>query len=120
MNMLTSLESAVLAAIADQLRGKVREIFLDQLSRLTVSRRENTGAGFFTYFSLNNTSDDELPNLLDLHVEAEINGVKDGLGFILWIKDGHMDNLEGYTLALDSTEGLDLANLNFKLTNFQD
>jgi hypothetical protein len=82
---------------------------------MTVISRQNTGAGFFTHFAMDGGSTTELPDLLDLHVEAEINGIQDGLGFILWTKNGQLDFLEGYTLALDTTEGLDLAALDYKL-----
>ena len=37
------------------------------------------------------------------------------MGFILWIKGGYLDFLEGYTFA-DSTVDLDLKTLKFKLT----
>ena len=36
------------------------------------------------------------------------------MGFILWIKDGYADCLEGFTVD-DSTVGLDLATMNFTL-----
>ena len=36
------------------------------------------------------------------------------MGFILWVKDGYADCLEGFTVD-DSTVGLDLATMNFTL-----
>lgn len=49
------------------------------------------------------------------YVTAKIGAIDDALGFILWIVDGRADHLEGYTLALDNTEGMDLVSIPFEL-----
>jgi len=120
MNRPTALESAALLAISEQLDPGDRESFALQVAALTVRSRENTGAGFFTHFDVDNSSvTNPLPDLRSLSVEAEVEGLSDGLGFILWVKEGRIDFLEGYTFGPDSTKELDLTTIKFKLIDLK-
>lgn len=114
----TPLETAVLQEICKQLRSQDRKAFEEQIKGISVLSRKNTGAGFFTYFA---TKGKTVPQLKDdtkgCYVTAKINGLENALGFILWLKDGYVDHLEGYTMALESTVGMDLAALEFELTS---
>jgi hypothetical protein len=119
MSVFTALESAVLEAICeaqpsggDQLRECLR--------RAKLTRRENTGHGFYTHFSVGSPtwSPDEL-RLLDGPI-AHMLDMGDGMimGFILWFEDGAPDCLEGFQYgdALGDTLDLkerDLAKLAF-------
>lgn len=101
---LTPLEHAVLRAICDK-HPADRAALEAQLSTASVLRRENTGAGFFTYFSFDRTSNapiggDRLRNGPTVKVE----GLEHGMGFILWLKQGYVDNLEGYSYAGSTTD----------------
>jgi hypothetical protein len=63
-----------------------------------VVERELTGVGFYTTFdvplSFPKVLDPSRRTLGDVH--AEIDGLPNGAGFILWIEDGRLSCLEGY------------------------
>lgn len=75
-------------------------VLREQLRRSRVARRELTGAGFFTYLD----GPAEAPRLATharqhtvSGVFADIEGLEHGAGFILFIVDGLLDNLEGFS-----------------------
>ena len=114
---LTPLEMAVLRAHGKQLSRKDSAALAEQIEAISVRSRENTGAGFFTYFVFKSRPLHKVKtDTKKCHVTATINRVSDALGFILWMKDGYIDCLEGYTLAMDSTADLDLASTEFELS----
>jgi hypothetical protein len=95
---LTPLESAVL----DKMLAKSGEPFdtiRDQLAHASISSRKFTGVGFFTHFMIPS----EAPvrrNLARAEIDgvgAKIPGLQDGAGFLLFIRDGVISFLEGYT-----------------------
>jgi hypothetical protein len=113
---LTPLKAAVLDAIAAQLPLEDRNTLTQQIAALSVSRCENTGAGFFTYFSRNARSAKKVhSDTKAAFVTAKIGNLENALGFILWMKDGQINFLEGYTMALDSTVGMDFRAISFEL-----
>lgn len=61
--------------------------------------RELTGVGFFTYFDVPaSTPRVAVPGRLAFgDVEASIDGLEHGAGFVLFIQDGALEMLEGYT-----------------------
>jgi len=70
-----------------------------QYKSAIVSQRNFTGAGFFTDFEVTDKSL-AIPDYLDLQlgkVNARIEGLAFGAGFILFIEDGLIAMLEGYT-----------------------
>lgn len=110
----TKLELAALRAIfsetPDLAAGLER-----QLAAASVTERENSGGGFFTTIRV----PDDLPRVnspkvLGLETHAHIQGMEHGLGFVLFMKDGALDMLEGYALA-GSTAALDLTDLLFEV-----
>ncbi len=114
---LTPLEIAVLLEYVKQLPRKDRAALAEQIDAISVRSRENTGAGFFTYFVFKSLPGHKVKtNMKKCHVTATINDLSNALGFILWVRDGHVDCLEGYTLAMDSTADLDLATAEFELS----
>jgi hypothetical protein len=119
MANLTALEAAVLKAIAAQLGSKDHDSLSSQIDGLAVKSRENSGAGFFTHFETVDRSKSRiLADTRDCHVSAEINGDEGSLGFILWLRDGYVDFLEGYTESLADTVGLSLDTLSFVLVEW--
>ena len=98
MNNLTTLEKQVLEML---LRGEdeVLTILREQAQGLQVSSREMTGVGFYTKF-LVPPDMPRVPVYLDFKL-GDVNGVADnvnhGLGFLLYVKDGALSMLEGYT-----------------------
>ncbi|MEN6413984.1 MAG: hypothetical protein ABFC84_14675 [Veillonellales bacterium] len=74
-------------------------VLRDQYAQSAVKKREYSGTGFFTSFEIpDDISKLKTSKSIQLgDVVAEIKGVKDGVGFVLFIKNGVIDFLEGYT-----------------------
>ncbi|MDP1626565.1 hypothetical protein [Parvibaculum sp.] len=70
-----------------------------QAERAQLSSRDYTGAGFFCVFTV--PSDvTPLARHLDFEfgdVNAQIAGLKHGAGFVVFVRDGRLDMLEGYS-----------------------
>ncbi len=111
MASLSDLERAVLDAIAAQVPEHAPALS-GQISSAQVVGRENTGAGFFTKLAV--TAGDKMPAARSPlgDIGADIEGIKHGMGFLLWLQDGVADTLEGYTYE-ESTEGLDFVHAGF-------
>ncbi len=113
---LTKLELAVIAEVAKQLTPIDRAALQAQTTCLTVRDREHTGGGFFTYFDLKAEAAAPInTDTKECYVKAKIQGLKFGLGFILWLKEGRLDCLEGYSIACEDTLPLDLTSLTFEV-----
>jgi hypothetical protein len=114
---LTPLEAAALREHCNQLQAQDAAALRTQIENVSVLRRENTGAGFFTYLSTRRT--ETAPQIKtdtrECHVVAKIGDIENALGFILWVREGYVHCLEGYTLALESTSKIDLSVLDFEL-----
>jgi hypothetical protein len=111
MEVLSSLEHAVLDAIALQV-PEVAYALAGQQGKVRVTARENTGAGFYTTLNVSH----RLPikgvasPLSD--VGAAVVGLERGMGFLLWLRDGHIHRLEGYSYE-ESTSGIDFERVGF-------
>ena len=98
MTALTSLERAVfekLLAGDSPILATLRR----QVESAVVAKREMTGVGFFTTVSVLDPSI-RLPDHRSLtigDVFAEIDGLKNGAGFVLFVKDGGIHMLEGFS-----------------------
>ena len=71
-----------------------------QVAASRIGKREFTGVGFFTTFELSaGAPRAPLPpgRIAFGDVIAEIQGLKHGAGFVLFIENGYIDFLEGYT-----------------------
>jgi hypothetical protein len=110
----TALERAVLEEIRKE--ANEGEAIKRQLATARVARRENTGDGFFTYFAV----DRSVPALTSRrailgNVVVTIEGFENPLLIALFMnKDGYADMLEA-TAAGDSTVGIDLSTVPFKI-----
>jgi len=94
---LEPLEAAVLAML---LRGDhaVLAALRDQLAAATITRRELTGAGFFIDFAIPAAAPPAPVRTLRFgDVEASLAGLEHGAGFVLFVNDGRLTMLEGYT-----------------------
>lgn len=69
-----------------------------QLKSLKVKNRTFTGVGFYTEFIVYDETliVDKTINIELGGIDAEIDGLNHGAGFILWVKDGLIEILEGY------------------------
>jgi hypothetical protein len=112
----TPLEHAALLTIftetpefADSLRY--------QLEGASVENRENTGAGFFTTITVPASSERvACPTVLGNRTHTRVYGLKYGLGFVLFMQDGRLHLLEGYSCGDDDTTNLPLFGLTFQIT----
>jgi hypothetical protein len=108
----TSLEKIVLQNISALATADQPALNM-QLATAEVLRRENSGSGFFTYFSVNRAIADLVTGeRLRSGTHAYISGYDYPMGFILWFRGGYADCLEGF-LFEGTTLGVDLASLNF-------
>lgn len=115
MSTFNRLETAALKAMADAVPNH-RDALLARFQSATVTKRENTGAGFFTDFTVDCTAFAPLPlTVSDMGAVAEIEGF--GAPFLLMVfwKDGHPVMLEGASCG-DDTSAVDFGTIGFKLT----
>lgn len=98
MNGLNSMEQAVLDKL---LSGDhpVLATLRKQASKGRLTKREYTGVGFFCSFEISadtptvaGVSDFEIDD-----VHGEVKGLAHGIGFVLFIRGGRLDMLEGFT-----------------------
>lgn len=98
MGNLNTLESAVLEKL---LLGNLEslQILRNQMSKIVSVTRECTGFGFFTSFQIEPTAPRLAMQKLTPwgDVGAIIPGMECDVGFLLWIDNGLMIELEGYT-----------------------
>lgn len=110
MDGINRFESAVLAKL---LAGDhpLLTALRSQGERARVASRKYTGAGFYCTFAM--PLDVPLLEHSDFQfgdVNAKIGGLKHGAGFVLFVRGGRLDTLEGYSydepwpMALDDFE----------------
>lgn len=90
----------IIEAILKCKDNKIAEKSYRQYKLSKVEKRIYTGVGFFTSFYIDNINEDMLlPNdCMQLGgIHAEIKGLKNGAGFVLFIKEGRLNTLEEYT-----------------------
>jgi hypothetical protein len=86
-----------------------------QLSTATLLSRENTGGGFFTRFEVDRGSSSAVGGMrLRDGPATKIHGLQHGMGFILWLKEGYANCLEGYSYA-ESAANIVLESVGFEL-----
>jgi hypothetical protein len=112
------------------LRGEdpILEALRQQFAQATLRSRKMTGAGFYLTFDV----PDDVARLQDTFqvksdfrlgdVEAQVDSLKAGIGFLLWISGGKLDFLEAYTF--DETWSPEIGSVSFGYTggsrNFND
>ncbi len=78
----------------------VLSILRAQLESCQVSRREFTGHGFFTNLKVDRSvgpAPTRRPRVQICDVGGKISGLKYGAGFVLFVTDGYLDLLEGFS-----------------------
>ena len=96
---LSALERDVIATILSP-DHPVMNALRRQFERCQVASREITGVGFFTNLSVPTDVEPApvKPGRLDLgDVTATIEGLENGAGFVLFVQDGVLDVLEGFS-----------------------
>lgn len=97
---LNLLEKEIIEAILKCEDNKISEKLYKQYKFAEVMERKYTGVGFFTKFYIADSNEDiflanESVQFGGIH--AEIKGLKNGAGFVLFVKDGKIKSLEGHT-----------------------
>jgi hypothetical protein len=112
-SIFTPLESAVLSATCE-MHPEDQVALKAQLSTATLSSRQNSGHGFYTRFSVDHGSSTPVkgPQLKNGPM-ARIDGLKHGMGFILWLEKGYANCLEGFGY------GEDISVLNLEAVGFE-
>lgn len=95
---LELLERAVIRKLLDSDHPALVAL-REQFPQISVKSRERTGVGFFTEFAIAATAAaaSVAPKIRFGDVEATIPGLLHGAGFVLYIDDGLLRRLEGYT-----------------------
>jgi hypothetical protein len=98
MEPFTRIERAVIEKLLAQ-GPTILEPLKQQAGAASVSRREHTGVGFFTEIVLppNVTRAKIAPRAHLSDVDAHMPNLRNGAGFVLFLKDGALERLEGYT-----------------------
>jgi hypothetical protein len=76
---------------------------LEQMKTATVADRKNTGSGFYVDFFIpqNAPRIPANPSFEISDVTGKLNGGKLDVGFVLFVKDGALSMLEGFTYGTD-------------------
>src|SRR3712207_475871 len=102
---LTPLELAVVEALVSRDEPGYAEL-REQLAACRVQSRKMTGAGFYAALDVDPdtpTAPDYVGNPLGEgrdfpdDVYADLEGLQHGAGFLLWLEDGRLETLEGFT-----------------------
>jgi hypothetical protein len=109
----TPLEQAVLRSICEMYLVD-KSALEAQLSTAVVVRRENTGAGFYTDFEVEREDAAIRGDGLRHGPAARVDGLEYGMGFILWLKEGYANCLEGYSYQ-ESAVGVAFEHVGFEI-----
>lgn len=113
MDELNEFERAVLNALLSG-DGSTLKVLREQARVARLVSRESTGVGIFLNFEVPTSA----PSLSERDfafgdVFAEIEGLRHGAGFVLFVTDGRLSMLEGYSYA----EPWPASVTNFKLSH---
>ncbi|HWA18724.1 MAG TPA: hypothetical protein VG757_06975 [Devosia sp.] len=108
MMAFSAFELSVLAEFADIYGEQVPDL-VAQLDAATFTRRENTGGGFFTEF----TVDHSIAPVSCLSpiggLMVMLDGIDEGIDLLLFVNDGYASRLEGHSAAGEDTSSIDFA-----------
>ncbi len=107
----TRFEAQALAVIA-QFFGVQEESFLQQVSCAKVLHRINTIAGFYTDVMVDRTKCQPI-NFEHRGALFNVENVENGVGVVLWDRDGYLELIEGYTIGDSQLENLKLSDLSY-------
>lgn len=98
LDVFEQFESDVMYKIISE-NDEISDELVRQYKNAKVVSREFTGFGFYTNFMVS-SENLRLKNNFNIemgNVQAELDGLKYGVGFVLFIRDGFIKSLEGYT-----------------------
>jgi hypothetical protein len=94
---LTAFENKIIKAILDNNIDKIANSISNQYYNLTVENRQHTGTGIYVHLA---SKIDFESNNINMHlggIYAEIDGLINGAGFVLYIKNGLISLLECFS-----------------------
>jgi hypothetical protein len=97
--LLNAFERAVLEKLLDG-KHPVLAALRAQLDSCEVSSREFTGCGFFTTLKVDRSVEPaptSRPRIQVVDVGGKISSLEHGAGFVLFVTDGYLDFLEGFS-----------------------
>lgn len=112
MNILNNIETAVFREIIKKSQEEAGAL-AEQIRHAVVKERNNTGSGFYTRVEVK-SSDLLIKSRVLSNVFVKIEGMKNPVAFVLFIKDGKIDLLEGAATE-DSTVGIDFSTADFEV-----
>ena len=87
----------------------------EQIAAAQVTDFENTGAGFFSTVRVSA----EAPQLTDKSpldaATGSVGSIAHGMGFLVFLENGYVSLIEGYTYGDVSTVGVDFESVNFDM-----
>jgi hypothetical protein len=114
MRPLWPIERAVVDATAQDY-PHLAEALMRQMESAQVAKFENTGGGFFSTVTVAAAS----PPLLDKSpldgAHGTVKGMEYGMGFLIFLEDGRMSLIEGYSEGGDDTTGIDFEHVEFEV-----
>ncbi|OYU91389.1 MAG: hypothetical protein CFE29_00380 [Bradyrhizobiaceae bacterium PARB1] len=117
MRTLWPIEQEILAIAAAAYPASA-ETIRQQISTAYVVSYENSGSGFFSDLTVAATTPLlEEKSYLDA-AYGNVAGVNEGMGFIVFLKDGRLSMIEGYCNGDDSTAGIDFSRVVFELKSW--
>ncbi len=121
MENLNDIEKLVLEKLLTGEHSALTKL-RSQITRCHVAHREWTGTGFITDF---NIVEGSAPARVrsKLHfgdVLAEVDGIENGMGFMLNVRDGYLHSLEGYTFEESCPAELIVQSLGYTTTGPRD
>ena len=105
-------EAAIRAIISAQ---PASEALKAQFDQATVTSRENTGAGFYTDIFVPPTAPSVTSGSPIGNVDGTVEGLEYGMGFILFMEDGRMSCLEGFSYE-EATVRIDFSCVRYTLS----
>jgi hypothetical protein len=114
MRALWPIERAVLEAAAHDYEASA-SVLNEQIAAAQVTDFENTGVGFFSTVWVPS----DAPRLTDKSpldaATGSVGSIQHGMGFLVFLENGHVALIEGYTHGDGSTVGLDFESVNFDM-----
>ena len=109
---LWPIEQAVIEAAAHDYPASA-DALREQIDALQVVSFRNTGGGFFsTVHAPSNARRLVDKSPLDVGT-GSVDGIEHGMGFLVFLEDGHPSVIEGYAFAAVSTNGIDFSSVSF-------
>ena len=112
MRNLWPIERAVLEAAAHDYQASADRL-REQIVAAQVTDFENTGAGFFSTVRVS----PEAPRLTDKSpldaASGSVGDIEHGMGFLVFLENGYVSLIEGYTYGDVSTVGVDFESVKF-------